>query len=137
MPRPARVHSVAGMTWQELHERMDFMAEMIGRANENPESAIDFSGERLKVERLFGSEEGLLLSLQHRWTTALAAKLDQAAEDDIPAEQARAELAARLPGLRTLLDEAARRSVRVRGRQHDERRIVELHGDPLQRQTVA
>jgi len=116
MPRPARVHSVAGMTWQELHERMDFMAEMIDRANENPESAIDFSGERLKVERLFGSEEGLLLSLQHRWMTALAAKLDQAAEDDIPAEQARAELAARLPGLRTLLDEAARRSVRVRGR---------------------
>lgn len=137
MSPPARFHIVAGMTWQELHERMDFMAEMIGRANESLESAIDFSGERLKVERLFGSEEGLLLSLQQRWTTALAAKLDQAAEDDIPAEQARAELAARLPGLRALLDEAARRSVRVRGRQHDERRIVELHGGALQRQTVA
>ena len=137
MSRPVRFHIVAGMTWQQLHERMDFMAEMIGRANENPESAIDFSGERLKVERLFGSEEGLLLSLQQRWTTALAAKLDQAAEDDIPAEQARAELAARLPGLRALLDEAARRSVRVRGRQHDERHIVAVHGGALQRQTVA
>lgn len=137
MSPPARFHIVAGMTWQELHERMDFMADVIGRANENPESVIDFSGELLKVERLFGSEEGLLLSLQQRWTTALAAKLDQAAEDDIPAEQARAELAARLPGLRALLDEAARRSVRVRGRQHDERRIVELHGGALQRQTVA
>jgi ATP adenylyltransferase len=124
------------MTWQELHERMDFMAELIDHAAENPQSAIDFDDPT--VERLFGSKEGLLLSLQHRWMTALTAKLDQAAEDDIPAEQARAELAARLPGLRTLLDEAARRSIRIRGRQHEEQRIVELHGGvvPL-RQTVA
>jgi ATP adenylyltransferase len=124
------------MTWQELHERMDFMAELIDHAAENRQSAIDFDDPT--VERLFGSEEGLLLSLQHRWMTALTAKLDQAAEDDIPAEQARVELAARLPGLRTLLDEAARRSIRIRGRQHEEQRIVELHGGlaPLQ-QTVA
>jgi ATP adenylyltransferase len=115
---------------------MDFMAELIDHAAENPQSAIDFDDPT--VERLFGSKEGLLLSLQHRWMTALTAKLDQAAEDDIPAEQARAELAARLPGLRTLLDEAARRSIRIRGRQHEEQRIVELHGGvvPL-RQTVA
>jgi hypothetical protein len=32
------------MTWRELHERMEFTAEVIGRASENPESAIDFSG---------------------------------------------------------------------------------------------
>lgn len=125
------------MTWQELHERMDFMAELIDRAAENPQSAINFD-DRATIERLFGSEEGLLLSLQHRWMTALTAKLDQAAEDDIPAEQARAELAARLPGLRALLDEAARRSIRIRGRQHDDQRIVELHGGVASRQqTVA
>jgi ATP adenylyltransferase len=124
------------MTWQELHERMDFMAELIDRAAENPQSAMSFDD--ATVERLFGDEEGLLLSLQHRWMTALTAKLDQAAEDDIPAEQARAELAARLPGLRALLDEAARRSIRIRGRQHDEQRVVELHGGVASlQQTVA
>jgi hypothetical protein len=32
------------MTWQELHERMDVPAAVIGLANENLESAIDFSG---------------------------------------------------------------------------------------------
>ncbi len=70
--------------------------------------------------------------------TALTAKLDQAADDDIPAEQARAELAMRLPGLRALLDEAARRSIRIRSRQHDEQRIVELHGGVVSiQQTVA
>jgi ATP adenylyltransferase len=125
------------MTWQELHERMDFMAELIDHASQNPQSAINFDDPT--IERLFGSEEGLLLSLQHRWMTALTAKLDQAAEDDIPAEQARADLAARLPGLRALLDEAARRSIRIRSRQHHhEQRVVELHdgGTPL-RQTVA
>jgi ATP adenylyltransferase len=125
------------MTWQEVHERMDFMAELIDRAVENPQSAINFDDNKATIERLFGSEEGLLLSLQHRWMTALA-KLDQAAEDDIPAEQARAELAARLPGLRALLDEGARRSIRIRGRQHEEQRVVALHGGVASlQQTVA
>ena len=137
MSWPPSFHNVADMTWQELHERMDFMAELIDRAAENPQSAINFD-DQATIGRLFGSEEGLLLSLQHRWMTALTAKLDQAAEDDIPAEQARAELAARLPGLRALLDEAARRSIRIRGRQHDDQRIVELHGGVASRQqTVA
>jgi ATP adenylyltransferase len=125
------------MTWQEHHERMAFMADLIGRAAENPQAAIDFSANAPTVERLFGGQEGLLLSLQQRWLTALTAKLDQAAEDDIPAEQARAELAAKLPGLRALLDEAARRSVRVRGRQRDERHILAVHDTAAPRQTVA
>jgi ATP adenylyltransferase len=117
---------------------MDFMADLIGRAIENPESAVDFSADRLTIERLFGGEEGLFLALQQRWETALAAKLDQAAEDDIPAEQVRAEMAARLPGLRLLLDEAARRSIRIRRREHNEQRTVELHGGAAsRRQTVA
>jgi hypothetical protein len=70
-----------------------------------------------------------MLWLQHRWLTALTARLD----DDIPAEQVRAELAVREPGLRALLDEAARRSVRVRSLQRDEQQIVE----PFGAQTVA
>ena len=105
------------------------MADLIGRAAENPEAALDFNGSMPDVERLFGSEEGLLLSLQQRWVTALTARLD----DDIPAEQARAELAAREPGLRAVLDAAAGRSVRVRSVQHDELQIVA----PFGAQTVA
>jgi hypothetical protein len=38
------------MTWQELHERMDHLADVIGPAAENPRSAIDFSGDRLTIE---------------------------------------------------------------------------------------
>jgi ATP adenylyltransferase len=117
------------MTWQEHHERMAFMADLIERAAENPETACDFNGRMPDVERLFGSEEGLLLSLRQRWLTALTARLD----DDIHAEQAHAELAARQPGLRALLDTAARRSIRIRGLQRDDQQIV----DPFGEQTVA
>lgn len=108
---------------------MAFMADLIGRGNENADAALDFNGNMPDVQRLFGSEEGLLLSLQQRWVTALTARLD----DDIPAEQARAELARREPGLRAVLDAAARRSVRVRSVQRDEQQIVAAFGE----QTVA
>lgn len=105
------------------------MADLIERAAENPDAAMDLNGNLPSVERLFGSEERLLLALQQRWVTALTARLD----DDVPAEQARAELAAREPGLRTLLDAGARRSVRVRRLQRDEQQIVQA----FSQQTVA
>ena len=119
------------------------MADLIDWAAENPDSALDFDGHMPDIDRLFGGCEGLLLSLQHRWLTALTAKLDQADHDGVPAEQARAELAARQPGLRVLLDAAARRSVGVRALQRDEQWLVEafggVAGDEAEapRQTVA
>jgi hypothetical protein len=117
---------------------MAFMADMIDRATTDPEAALALNGRTSDVERLFGGEEGLLLSLRHRWVTMLTAKLDQAAYDDVPAEQARAELAAAHPGLRALLDAAARRSVRVRALDHGEQRILDLYAGPGgDRQTVA
>jgi ATP adenylyltransferase len=131
------------MTWTQLHERMALMADLIDRAAESPNSALDFDGYMPDIDRLFGGYEGLLLSLQHRWLTALTAKLDQADHDGVPAEQARAELAAREPGLRVLLDAAARRSVGVRALQRDEQWLVEafggVAGDEAEapRQTVA
>jgi ATP adenylyltransferase len=126
------------MTWSLLHERMAFMADVIDRAATDAEAALTLNGRTSDVERLFGGEEGLLLSLRHRWVTMLAAKLDQAAYDDIPAAQARAELAAAHPGLRALLDAAALRSVRVRALEHSEQRIVDLYTCPgADRQTVA
>lgn len=118
------------MTWSTLHERMAFMADVIDRAATDPEAALELNGKACDVDRLFGSEEGLLLSLRHRWMTMLTAKLDQAAHDDVPAEQARAELAAANVGLRALLDAAARRSVRVRALEHGEQRIVDLYTGP-------
>ncbi len=107
------------------------MADVIDRAATDPEAALELNGKaRGDVDRLFGGEEGLLLSLRHRWMTMLTAKLDQAAHDDVPAEQARAELAAANVGLRALLDAAARRSVRVRALEHGEQRIVDLYTGP-------
>jgi hypothetical protein len=68
----------------------------------------------------------------------LAAKLDQAAYEDVPAEQARAELAAANPGLRAIIDCAARRSVRVRALDRGEQRMVDFYGGPRPAgQTVA
>jgi ATP adenylyltransferase len=118
------------MTWSTLHERMAFMADVIDRAATDPEAALELKGKARDVDRLFGGEEGLLLSLRHRWMTMLTAKLDQAAHEDVPAEQARAELVAAHPGLRALLDAAALRSVRVRALEHGEQRIVDLYTGP-------
>src|SRR5262249_33606671 len=102
------------MTWKLLHDRMAFMAEMIHAAETDPEAALAAADDAAEVSRLFGDEEGLLLSLRQRWMTMLAAKLDQAAYDDVPAQQARADLAVAQPGLYALVQIAARRSLRVR-----------------------
>jgi ATP adenylyltransferase len=132
------LRSVDAMTWSLTHQRMAFMADMIDRAATDPAAALELDGKASDVERLFGGEEGLLLSLRHRWMTMLAAKLDQAAHEDIPAEQARVELAAAQPGLRALLDAAALRSVRVRALARGEQRIVDLYTRPgPDQQTVA
>jgi ATP adenylyltransferase len=125
------------MTWTLLHDRMAFMANVIKAAETDPEAALALADRSSEVSRLFGDEEGLLLSLRHRWMTMLVAKLDQAAYDDVPTEQARAELAAAEPGLQALLKIAARRSLGVRSLPRDERRAVALLGGPSDRQTVA
>ena len=114
------------------------MADMVERATADPEAALDIAADSEQVRRLFGDEEGLLLSLRHRWVNMLAAKLDQAAHEDVAAEQARAELAAANPGLRALLDAAARRSVRVRALDRGEQRMVDIYTGPRSgNQTVA
>jgi ATP adenylyltransferase len=117
---------------------MAFMAELIQAAETDPEAALDLADRASEVSRLFGDEEGLLLSLRQRWMTMLVAKLDQAAYDDVPAEQARADLVAAQPGLQALLDIACRRSLRVRSLSRDEQRVVEVFGGATSdRQTVA
>ena len=86
------------MTWKLLHERMAFMAELIHAAETDPEAALDLADKAPEeVSRLFGDEEGLLLSLRQRWLMMLYAKLDQADYDGLTAEEARAALAAANP----------------------------------------
>jgi hypothetical protein len=126
------------MTWTLLHDRMAFMAELIQAAETDPEAALQLADRAAEVSRLFGDEEGLLLSLRHRWMTMLVAKLDQAAHDDVPAEQARAGLTAAQPGLHALVELAARRSLRVRSVSRREQRAIDLFGGTTSdRQTVA
>jgi ATP adenylyltransferase len=126
------------MTWTLLHDRMGFMTELIQAAETDPEAALDLADRASEVSRLFGGEEGLLLSLRQRWMTMLVAKLDQAAYDDVPAEQARADLAAAQPGLHALVEVAARRSLRVRWLSSGEHMAMDLFGaSASDRQTVA
>lgn len=126
------------MTWTQLHERMAFMADLIDHAATDCEAALCLDEKADEVRRLFGNEEGLLLSLRQRWLTMLAAKLDQAEYDNVSAEQARAELAAAHPGLCALLEAGARRSVRMRSLVSGEQRILDYYADPLTAQkTIA
>jgi hypothetical protein len=126
------------MTWTLVHDRMAFMAELIRAAETDPEAALAWAGESAEVPRLFGDEEGLLLSLRQRWMTMLVAKLDQAAFDGIPAGQARADLEAAESGLHALLQIASRRSLRVRSLSRGEQRVMDVFGGPTgDRLTVA
>lgn len=129
------------MTWTQLHDRMAFMADMIQAAEVDASEALARLADAdraAEVARLFGDEEGLLLSLRQRWFTMLSAKLDQAEYEGITAEQARAELTAAAPGLRALLDVAGRRSLRMRVLAGGEQRVLDLFdGSTVDRQTVA
>ena len=125
------------MTWTLLHERMAFMADLIRAAESDPDAVLDLADRASEVCRLFGDEEGLLLSLRQRWMTMLVAKLDQAAHEGIPADQARAELVAAQPGLHALVQIAARRSLRVRSLSRGEHRAMEFFGSTSDRLTVA
>lgn len=126
------------MTWTLLHERMAYMAELIKSAETDPDAAVALIANSSEVPRLFGDEEGLLLSLSQRWITMLVAKLDQAADDDVSAEQVLADLEAAEPGLHALVQIGARRSRRVRSLARGEHLAVGLFGGPSgDRQTVA
>lgn len=115
------------MSWSQLHERMAVMAELIRWAAKDLDAALDLARSLPDVERLFGGEEDLLLSLEQRWVMTLMAKLDQAEYDQIPPEQAVADLAAEQHALRALLDAAARRSVRVRSQERHDEWIIEAY----------
>ena len=126
------------MTWTLLHDRMAFMAEVIKAAETGPEAALASVAASPELARLFGDEEGLLLSLGQRWITMLVAKLDQAAHEGVAAEQVRADLEAAEPGLHALVRIGSRQSLRLRSLSRGEHVAVGLFGGPSgDRQTVA
>ncbi|OCB23901.1 hypothetical protein A5675_01740 [Mycobacterium malmoense] len=125
------------MTWTQLHDRMAFMAGVIKAADTDPDAALALAVNSSELSRLFGDEEGLLLSLGQRWITMLVAKLDQATHEGVAAEQVRADLEAAEPGLHALVRIGARRSLRVRSLSRGEHVAVDLFGGPADRQTVA
>lgn len=125
------------MTWTQLHDRMAFMAGVIKAADTDPDAALALAANSSELSRLFGDEEGLLLSLGQRWITMMVAKLDQAAHEGAAAEQVRADLEAAEPGLHALVRIGARRSLRVRSLSRGEHVAVGLFGGPADRQTVA
>ncbi|OBG67717.1 hypothetical protein A9X03_25395 [Mycobacterium sp. E1715] len=126
------------MTWTLLHDRMAFMAEVIKAAEADAERALAVVADSPEISRLFGDEEGLLLSLGQRWMTMLVAKLDQAAHEGVAAEQVRADLETAEPGLHALVRIGSRRSLRVRSLTRGEHVAVGLFGGPSgDRQTVA
>ena len=107
------------------------MARVIERAGADPEAALEFGPDELQeVQRLFGDVDNLLLAVRQRWMTTLSAKLDQATYDGKSVEWAHAELAAAQPGLRAVVDAAARRSVRMRALQRGEEQMVDYFSGP-------
>lgn len=115
------------MSWNDYRERREVLDTVLERAQLDPTAALDLTG--LDVDRLFGSADNLLLALEHRWATQLAARLDQAIHDGIPARVAREELSADMPILRALLDAAGRNSHQLRNVQRNEQRMVAAHND--------
>ena len=88
---------------------MTFMANAIDLRLVSAEEALRFDSARwLELERLFKTRNVLMSGLRQRWMTTLTAKLDCGGARGALAAQVRARPAPAQPGLRVLLDAAAR-----------------------------
>ncbi|WP_454195965.1 hypothetical protein [Nocardia sp. Marseille-Q1738] len=92
------------MSWTEQHARTDIVHTVLARAAINPAGPDLFAGIP-DLERLFGGQEGLLLTLRYRWKIHFDAKLEQGLTE----VEAYLELAAEQPVLRAVLDAQYRR----------------------------
>lgn len=114
------------MGWTDCHARKAILDTVVARARIDPAGPLLFDGFP-DVDRLFGGADGVLLALHHRWTTHLAAKLDQAIEHGDPTQTSWEELSSEQPTLRAVLDAAVGRSVAPRAAQLGERRMIDAH----------
>lgn len=126
------------MSWSDFHARSAFLNEVLAAAAQEMATLPDRDPAVVPAWRLinsaqarllFGSADGVLLALQHRWTTHLTALLDAALEEGRTARSAWAQLAQRAPALRTILDAAATRSGHLQTQQLSEQRIMNEHID--------
>ncbi|MDT2007504.1 hypothetical protein FXW78_28870 [Rhodococcus opacus] len=117
---------MAEMSWNDFRARRAVLEEILARAHVDPAAALRFD-EVPGALALFGSADNILLSLQHRWSNHLAARLDQAVEDGTPLNATWRRLAGEQPALRALLDTAAAQSLPLRGAQRNEQRMIEAH----------
>ncbi|SEM28803.1 hypothetical protein [Rhodococcus maanshanensis] len=114
------------MSWNDFHARGAVLQLVMERARVDPGDPGLFV-DLPDMEKLFGGPDGVLLALEHRWTTHLAAKLDQAIEDGAPPNTAWNELTAEQPVLRAVLDRYAGRSRSLREAQQAERGMIGAH----------
>jgi hypothetical protein len=114
------------VSWNDFHARGAVLQLVLERARVDPGDPGLFV-DLPDIQKLFGGPDGVLLALEHRWTTHLAAKLDQAIEDGAPPNTAWNELTAEQPELRAVLDRYARRSPSLRAAQHAERGMIGAH----------
>jgi hypothetical protein len=117
---------VSVMGWTDCHARKAILDTVLARARVDPAGPLLLHG-LPDVDRLFGGAEGVLLALHHRWTTHLAAKLDQAVEHGDPPQTSWEELSSEQPTLRAVLDAAVERSVALRAAQLGEQRMIDAH----------
>ncbi|KAA0022154.1 hypothetical protein [Antrihabitans cavernicola] len=115
------------MSWNDYRARREILDTVLERARLDSTAAPDLTG--LDVERLFGNADNVLLSLEQRWSTQLAARLDLAIEKGISFQVARDELAAELPTLRALLDAVARNSRQLHNAHVHEQRMIQAHSE--------
>lgn len=100
------------MTWAEVRERNAALQEvLLAAARTDLTAPLRLTPD---ARRLFGSVDGVLLALQQRWSTQLAARLDQATEAHDGPEVAWRQLAADEPVLRAVLDAGLIRSAALR-----------------------
>lgn len=112
------------MSWVDVHERKAVLDTVLSRAQCDPTGPLQLSG-IADLERLFGSADGVLQALQHRWSTQLAAKLDEAIEHGTDPNHAWHQLAAEQPILRAVLDAGVRRSQALRDAQRTEQPMMD------------
>lgn len=114
------------MSWADFYARKAVLDAVIERAHPNPGAELQLS-EIPDAERLFGSADGVLLALQHRWNTLLAGRIDESADDGTDPETVWRRLAADEPTLRGVLDAGLRWSQRLRDARDVERWMLDTY----------
>ena len=101
------------MSWADYYARKAVLDEVLARAATDPAAPLG-AGVEDKIQELFGGHDGLLLALQHKWSTRLMGRLVDVTESgDLP-DDVWDELAASDKTLRAVLDAGTGKSAALR-----------------------